>query len=448
MRTPLIRPIRFSPSQVLVFGFAGLILVGAILLTLPAATRDGRGLPIIDALFEATTAVCVTGLIVVDTATVFTGFGQAVMLVLIQFGGLGIMTLATMIFLFLGKRISLRERLVMQAALNVFTIEGVVRLTRYVILVSLAIEAFGAALLSFRFVPQFGFARGVWMSVFHSISAFCNAGIDIIGGFKSLTAYVGDPLVVLTIAGLIILGGIGFTVVAEVYQHRSFAKLPLHSKLALTVTGTLLAVGTLVIFLLERTNPATLGSLPWGSKLLASFFQAVTPRTAGFNTLTIADMTESSLVFTIILMFIGASPSSTGGGIKTTTFAVLVMAVIAVSRGSGEVTAFRRRLPATTVYRALAITAMALGLVIMVAMVLTRTEQFSSFLPLLYETTSAFGTVGLSTGLTPQLSVAGKLLIIMTMFIGRVGPLTLTSALAERAGRPPLHHPEDRVMVG
>lgn len=448
MLSPHVRPIRFSPPQILIFGFAGLILAGALLLTLPVATLDGRGLHFVDALFEATTAVCVTGLVVVDTATTFSPFGQGVMLALIQFGGWGIMTLATLIFLFLGKRISLRERLVMQQALNVFTIEGVVRLTRYVILVSLAVEGVGALFLSLRFIPQMGWGRGLWMSVFHSVSAFCNAGIDIIGGFRSLTSYVGDPLVSLTIAGLIIVGGIGFTVISDVYRHRSFAKLSFHTKLALTVTGLLLAIGTVVIYLLERTNPDTLGGLPWGSRLLASFFQAVTPRTAGFNTLDIGRMTPASQVFTIILMFIGASPSSTGGGIKTTTFAVLFLAVLAVSRGGEEVTAFKRRLSTGVVYRALALTSISMAVIILVSAALTITEPGRSFLALVYETTSAFGTVGLSTGITPGLSSVGKILIILTMFTGRVGPLTLASALGEQALRPTYRYPEDQVMIG
>lgn len=438
----------FSPAQVLVFGFTALILFGAALLTLPVATRDGAGLPFIDALFEATSATCVTGLVVVDTATTFTFFGQTVILLLIQFGGWGIMTLATIVFLFLGRRISLRRRLVMREALNQLTLEGIVRLTRYVIGVSLVIEGAGAVLLSLRFIPEFGLSQGVWASVFHAVSAFCNAGFDVIGGFRSLTPFVGDPLVVLTVAGLIIVGGIGFTVIADVYRHRRFSCLSLHSKLALSVTAGLLLAGTVLIYFFERGNEQTLRGLPPGPQVLASFFHSVTPRTAGFNTLNVGAMTDSSLILSIILMFIGASPSSTGGGIKTTTFGALALAVLAVVRGKDEVVAFSRRLPTMIIYRALAIAVISLGLVIVVTMALDASQPHLTFLPLLFETTSAFGTVGLSTGVTPSLTKLGKLLIIGTMFAGRVGPLTLAVALGQRATRASLRYPEDKVMVG
>ncbi|MHB0884601.1 MAG: TrkH family potassium uptake protein [Bacillota bacterium] len=437
---------RFSPAQILVFGFAGLILVGAVLLTLPIATRDGAGLPFIDALFESTSATCVTGLVVVDTLDTFTTFGQTIILLLIQFGGWGIMTLATLVFLFLGKRISLRERLVMREALNQLTLEGMVRLTRYVILVSLVIEGAGALLLSFRFIPQFGLGRGVWMSVFHAISAFCNAGFDLIGGFRSLTPYVRDPLVTLTIAGLIIIGGLGFTVVADVYHNHRFSRLSLHSKLALSVTGALLLVGTVLVYAFERGQ--TLRGLPLGTQLLASFFHSVTPRTAGFNTLDVGAMTDSTLIITIILMFIGASPGSTGGGIKTTTFGAIALAVLSVAQGKDEVNVFQRRLSTSVIYRALAIAVISLGLVLVVALALDATQPFRTFLPLLFETTSAFGTVGLTTGVTPTLNPDGKLLVIATMFAGRVGPLTLAVALGQRATRAKFRYPEDKVMVG
>lgn len=436
----------FSPAQTLVFGFAGLILVGAVLLTLPIATRDGAGLHFVDALFESTSATCVTGLVVVDTLDTFSGFGQAVILLLIQFGGWGIMTLATLVFLFLGKRISLRERLVMREALNQFTLEGMVRLTRYVIFVSLAIEGVGAVLLSIRFIPQFGPGPGIWASVFHAVSAFCNAGFDLIGGFRSLTPYVGDPLVVLTIAGLIIVGGLGFTVVADVYRNHRFGRLSLHSKLALAVTGALLLTGTVLVYAFERGQ--TLRGLPLGTQVLASFFHSVTPRTAGFNTLDVGAMTDSTLIVTIILMFIGASPGSTGGGIKTTTFGAIALAVLSVVRGKEEVNVFERRLPTDIIYRALAIAVISLGLVLAVALALDATQPLQSFLPLLFETTSAFGTVGLTTGITPALNHIGKLLIIATMFAGRVGPLTLAVALGQRATQAHFRYPEDKVMVG
>lgn len=439
--------IRFSPTQVLVLGFAALILVGAILLTLPMAST-GAPISFLNALFTATSAVCVTGLVVVDTGTAFTFFGQVVVILLIQFGGLGIMTMATMMFLLLGKRISLKERLVMQEALNQFSLQGLVRLTRNIIFMTLTIEGIGALILATRFVPFYGWQRGIWFSVFHAIAMFCNAGFDLIGGFRSFTPFVEDPVLTLTIAFLIIFGGLGFTVIADAWRNRSWSRLSLHSKIALAVTGVLLVFGTVSFYALELNNPQTLAPLSPGAKVWASFFQSVTPRTAGANTLVLPAMTRASIFLTVILMFIGASPCSTGGGIKTTTFSILLLSVRAAVAGEEDIVVFRRRLPQGLAMRAMTITAMALLLVVVITMGLSITEPGADFLVLLYEATSAFGTVGLSLGLTPSLTPLGKIMIILTMFAGRLGPMTIGLALGKKAHAQRVRYPEDKIMVG
>lgn len=445
------RHFHLSPAQILVLGFAAVILLGAVLLTLPVATRDGEGLRFLDALFITTSAVCVTGLVVVDTGTTFTIFGQVVVILLIQIGGLGIMTMATLFFLLVGKRITLRERLVMQEALNKFTMQGVVKLTRYILLVTFVIEGLGALILSLRFIPLLGVGRGIFYGIFHAVSAFNNAGFDLFGAvyepFTSLTHFVNDPVVTLTVGTLIVLGGIGFAVIAEIYEHRTFHRLSLHSKVVLSTTAVLLIGGAVLFYLFELTNPKTLASLPWYGKVLAAVFHSITPRTAGFNTLSLPDMRPASIFLTILLMFIGASPASTGGGVKTSTFTLLLITVWTVVVGKRDVELFGRRVPEELIMRSLAIAMLALGLVLSVVLVLSLTEA-ATFQEIVYETVSAFGTVGLSLGLTPRLTDIGRILIILTMFSGRVGPLTLAMAFAQRPPRGEIRFPEEKVMVG
>jgi len=440
--------IRMTPSQVLVVGFASVIIVGSVLLMLPQSTSAGRTTRYIDALFTATSAVCVTGLVTVDTSTHWTRFGQVVTILLIQVGGLGIMTMSTLFAFILGKRISLRERLLIQEALGQSRIAGLVRLTRAILLVTFLFEGIGAAVLAIRFAMDMPLPRAIGFGIYHSISAFCNAGFDLFG--NSFAGYVGDPIVNLVVTGLVISGGIGFFVITDLYSTRfgRTGRLSLHSKIALKVTGALILLGTVLIYLFERTNPATLGGLSPLARVLASYFHAVTPRTAGFNTLPVGKMAASSLFLTIVLMFIGASPGGTGGGIKTTTFAALVASVFATVSGRQDVDVEDRRLARDVVDRSLAIALMSLGLVVAVTTLLTLTEK-AGFLEILFETTSAFGTVGLSMGLTRNLSTLGKILLIATMFAGRVGPLTIAVAIAQRQ-KPPNHVrlPEDKVMVG
>ncbi|MDA8222055.1 TrkH family potassium uptake protein [Desulfosporosinus sp.] len=436
-----------SPSRVLVLGFAVLILFGALLLTLPQATQDGLGLPFLNAVFTATSAVCVTGLVVVDTGTTFSFFGQWVILFLIQVGGLGFMTFATLFAMILGKKITLKERLLLQEALNQISVEGIVRLTKSVLKISFAIETIGALILTLRWYSDFGWSKALYYGIFHSISAFNNAGIDIMGNFSSLTAFVGDPIINITIMLLIICGGLGFIVLAELLEHRK--KFRLHTKIVLQVSGVLILLGAVFIFILEFANPMTLGPLPLGTKVLASFFQSVSPRTAGFNTINLAGMYDTTLLSMIVLMFIGASPGGTGGGIKTTTFISIVLSVLSTYRSDPHVVLEGRTLPKDVIRKAWAVTTSAAFLVFLILSILSYTEN-SDLLTVLFEVTSAFGTVGLSLGITPTLSVIGKMAIILTMFIGRLGPLTLAFVLSQKRDKQAAHvkYPDERILIG
>jgi trk system potassium uptake protein TrkH len=439
--------LKWSPPRILVSGFALIIVLGAFLLSLPFASSTGERLPFIDALFTATSATCVTGLVVVDTGTYFSIWGQIILMALFQLGGLGFMTMATLVALVLRKKISLRERLILQEAMNQSSMEGIVRLIRRVIFYSLTIEFAGFLLFSFRFSFDMPLGKALFFGAFHAVSLFNNAGFDIFGDYRSLTLYVADPIVNLTAILLIITGGLGFVVMSDLLDYRKNRRLSLHSKVVLTMTGTLIAIGTLVIFIFEFSNVKSLGSLDLAGKLWASVFQSVTPRTAGANTLDFTTLRQATLFFTIILMFIGASPGSTGGGIKTTTFATLIGAVIAMIRGRDDIVFFRYRLGQDRIFKALTITLISLSLVLIVTMVLSMTEE-QAFINLLFEATSAFGTVGLSVGVTPDLSVIGKIVVALTMFAGRLGPLTLAYALGPHAEKESFRYPEGKITIG
>lgn len=440
---------RFQPVQVLALGFAAVILLGAILLSLPISSRDGNPTNFIDALFTSTSAVCVTGLVTVDTGTHYSLFGQIVIMLLIQTGGLGFMTFATLIALILGKKISLRERLIMQEAYNTFNIQGVVKLALYVMGITFSIELIGALILSTQFIPQYGLLKGLYFGLFHSVSAFCNAGFDLIGNFQSLTPYVDNTVINLTIMSLIIIGGIGFAVLTEVINYRKTRRLTLHAKVVLSATAFLIISGAIGFFLLEYTNPKTIGNLNMKGKILASLFASVTPRTAGFNTISTSDMTTAGKFLTIVLMFIGASPGSTGGGIKTSTAFLLFMTVVAVVQGKEDTEIYQKRINKSYVYRALAIALISFTIVTFVTMVLSIV-QHGDFIEYLYEATSAFATVGLTLGLTTRLTLIGKIIIIITMYIGRVGPLTITMAIAHKQQTTTslIRYPEDKILIG
>ena len=439
------KKVELNPPRVLALGFGILILIGALLLNLPIASQDGESIGFINSLFTSASAVCVTGLVVVNTAEHWTLFGQVVIISLIQMGGLGIMTMATIVAMLMGKKITLKERLIIKEQLNQGTMSGLVRLTRYVIFSTFLIEFIGAILLSFRFIPQYGMAKGIWFSIFHSISAFCNAGFDIMG--NSIVPYVGDFLVNFTIASLIIIGGLGFTVYIDISQKKSFKKLHLHSKLVIVITLILILMGMFLILLVERDNPDTLANLSTGDKFLAAFFQSVIARTAGFNSVDISKLYDTSIFILIILMFIGGSPGSTAGGIKTTTFGTMILTTIAVVRGNKDISVFNRRISQDIINRSLAILTIGLTLVITVSLVLTLTES-ANFLDLLFETTSAFGTVGLTRGLSPNLSDMGKIIISITMYLGRVGPLTMAFAFSQKQKQPLYKYCEGNIIVG
>lgn len=437
---------KLTPYQILVLGFAGLILAGALLLMTPQASATGQSLSFIDALFTATSAVCVTGLVVVDTGTYFSLFGQLVIIFLIQAGGLGIVTMATLMALLIRRRINLRERLIMQEALNHMTVAGVVRITQYIILVTLLIEFIGGSILAIRLYPEFG-AQGIYFGYWHAISSFCNAGFDLFGNFGSITRYVDDITINLTISSLIILGGIGFTVIFDVWDNKRWKKFSLHTKLVLVTTAFLVFFGAAVIFLLEMNNPNTLQPLSLQGKLLGSYFQSVSTRTAGYNTVDMGQLHDATVFFMVILMFIGASPTSTGGGIKTTTFGVILAAVWALITGKPDAEVFKRRISQQLIYKAFSVILIAATLVIFVTMMMSITEK-ASFLQILFEVVSAFGTVGLTTGITPTLTEQGKIWIILTMFAGRVGPVTLALALALRTKKGMVQYPEGKIIIG
>jgi trk system potassium uptake protein TrkH len=449
-----VRTREFSPAQLLSLHIAGLITAGGILLSLPVSAAPGRAVSVLNAFFTSTSAVCVTGLVVVDTPNDWSLFGQVVLMLLIQAGGLGYMTISSLIMLAFGRHISIHERITLADALNVNSMEGLLRFTWTVALVTFAFEGVGALLMAPRFAQDVGWARGLWFGLFHAVSAFNNAGFALFS--DNLVRYRGDVTINLVITTLIISGGLGFFVLSGILRLRKRAAvvMSVQSKLVLATTAVLLAGGTISILALEWTNPKTLGPLGVGGKLLAAYFQAVTPRTAGFNTISIGDMTAPALFLTILLMFIGASPGGTGGGVKTTTFGVMVASIMATVRGRRDTLVFKRRLAPDLVARAFAISAIAFLAVVAVTGLLLVAEH-RDLLATMYETTSAFGTVGLSMGfpggvlsLSGLFGPGGKLLIMFMMFMGRVGPLTLAIALAGSAAPPRVRYPEGKVLIG
>ena len=441
-----------SPPQLLALHLAGLIAAGTLLLSLPFAAAPGRHISVLDALFTSTSAVCVTGLIVVDTPKDFSLAGQIVILVLIQAGGLGYMTISTLIAVALGRRVTLQERLTLQEALNIYTREGLLRFAASVFKFTLVLELAGAAILTARWAPEFGLGRAAYAGLFHAVSAFNNAGFALFS--DNLMRFRGDLTVNLVVTTLIICGGLGFLVLSEVARLQRRVTLSVHAKFVLAMTAILIAAGTLAIFALERGNPRSLGPLGAGEALLASYFQAVTPRTAGFNTLDIGALTAPTLFLIILLMFIGASPGSTGGGIKTTTFGITMAALWSTVTGRNEPVVFGRRLAPDLIAKAFFISLIAFLAVNLISWLVLFAER-RDFLSTVFETTSAFGTVGLSMppagavfSLSGTFSAAGKLLEAAMMYLGRVGPLTLAVALAGRAARVRLRYPEAKVLIG
>lgn len=411
-----------------------------------------KGISIVDALFTSTSAVCVTGLIVLDTPNDFTTAGQIIIMLLIQFGGLGYMTSATIISLMIGKRIGLGERLIMKEALNVLSLEGIVRFTKAVLLITVLFELTGALLLSLRFALDYPLGEALFYGLFHAVSAFNNAGFSTFS--DNLMKYRGDVIINLVITSLIILGGIGFIVISDVYAfaRKRVLKISLHSKIVLTTTAILIVAGAVIIFLFELGNPFSFGQMTLGEQVLVSYFASVTPRTAGFNTVDYSTLRLETLFLTIILMFIGASPGSTGGGVKTSTFAVMIMALWATLRSRRDTVMFRRRISQEVVSRAFLLVTLSFVLVVIVTFFIIRGED-TKYLSTLFEVTSAFGTVGLSIGdggvrsLSALFTEFGKVMISLTMFAGRLGPLTVGVALI-RQTEERFRYPEGRIILG
>ena len=439
-------------ESVLALGFLAVILLGAGLLALPAASGDGKSIGLFNSLFTSTSAVCVTGLVAVDTGTAFSLFGQLVLLALIQVGGLGFMVFATALLVMLGRRISIKGRMLIRESMNSSSMADLGSLTKLYLLLSLAIELAGSALLSVRFVPLYGWKRGLLTAAFHSVSAFCNAGFDLFGGYASLTAFSRDPLVLLTVAGLIIAGGLGFSVILETIRNRQgFRSLSLHTRIVLLTTFALLLAGTAFYWIAERTNAATLAGFGEGERALNAFFQSVTMRTAGFNSFDLSSFRDGSKLFSCFLMIVGASPASTGGGIKTTTVAALALLMLSVVRGESEIRVARRRLPDEIARRALAVAMLFLTTLLAGTLILSLIEDGRFPLAdLLFEASSAMGTVGVSAVGTPNLTPASRAVLMPMMFLGRVGPLTLAVAVAKRQGRKRSvsKYPEERIMIG
>ena len=439
---------RLYPVQILCIGFAVLIFIGAILLSLPISSAKGTETSLVDAFFTSTSAVCVTGLVTLDTGTYWSYFGKTVIIVLIQIGGLGFMAFATLLSLILGKKITLRERLVMRESMVTFRLQGIVRLARYILIFTFTAEFIGAALLATQFIPRLGFLKGLYYSIWHSISAFCNAGFDIIGYGKSVTGYNQNLVILVTLSILIVVGGLGFIVWWELFQYRDIKRISTHSKVVLFVTAVLIFLGALLILVFEYNNPETLKNLPFVHKISNSFFSAITPRTAGFNSISTSGMTTAGIILTMILMFIGGSPGSTAGGIKTTTIGVMIMTVVSVIKGKEDTEIFKRKIPKSTVYKSLAVNIIAFMMLSIVVIILSVTEIRAGFREILYEATSALGTVGLTLGITSELSSVSKVVLMITMYCGRVGLLTVVTALYARKNVSGVKYPEDKIVVG
>lgn len=438
----LLKKIHMSPPQVLSITFLAAILIGAILLYLPISTT--APISFLDALFTATSATTVTGLAVLSTGDDFTLFGQTVIMALMQIGGLGLMTFAVLIVMLLGKKIGLKGRILIQQSFNQYSLGGMIRLVRIILVFTFAIEALAAAFLAIRWVPEYGWGFGLFTSAFHAVSAFNNAGFSLWN--DSLSAYVGDPAINIIITLLFITGGIGFTVLYDMWSAKEFRQLSLHSKIMLSGTLAVNLFAMLFLFASEYGNMETLGSLPLGDKLWASYFQAVTPRTAGFNSIDIGSMETGSIVLISLLMFIGAGSASTGSGIKLTTFLVIILVTASYLNGKKEAVIFNRAIPSHLLERSLAIVFISMTAVFLGILILSYTEN-APFEWIVFEAFSAFGTVGLSMGLTGELSVFGKIVIMVLMFVGRVGPVTLAFALA-RQHRESIRHPKGDIFTG
>lgn len=450
---------RLNTMQILALGFLGTILFGGVLLSLPVCNQ--QPITFMDALFTATTAVCVTGLVTIVPATQFTLIGKVILLILIQIGGLGVIACVTGFFVILRRRITVRERVIIQETYNMQGISGMIAFILRILKGTFIMEGIGTVLYAIQFVPEYGLAQGIWYSVFHSVSAFCNAGIDILGS-GSLTEYVRNPIINFTTMFLIVMGGIGFTVWYDITHNfkdvrekkqsikRVFTKLTLHSKIALTMTGLMIVLGTVFVFLLEYNNPATIGNMSVGDKLMSSAFHSVSTRTAGFATVSQAGLRPGTKFITTIWMFIGGSPGGTAGGVKTTTIAMLLLTCVNVVYGKRDTECFGRKIPVENFRTGFSVVVVAFVFLLTGTTLLTIFEPQMDFLSLLYEAVSAIGTVGLTADVTPQLGTAAKIVIMCMMYIGRLGPVTMALVFGTRRNTKERVRelPEQRIMVG
>ena len=417
--------IKLSPMQIIALSFGGIILLGTLLLSLPVASRSGQAVSVLDALFTATSATCVTGLVRFDTWSQWSGFGQVVILCMIEVGGLGFMSAASLVIFLFRRKVGLRQRMVMAQALSLNEMESVVRLQKWVIFGSLSVQLLGASVLMLRFLPDYGFRQAAIWGVFHSVSAFCNAGFDIFGTGASLVSLNSDPVVLCTLMVLIVVGGLGFFVWEEMARVRRFRKFSVYTKLVLLTTGALIMSGAALILVLEWNNPQTFGNMSPGQKILNGMFQSVTLRTAGFASVDQASLTDAGKAVSMMLMLIGGSSGSTAGGLKTVSFLVLVLFLWSRARGRSTVNVFHRSIPTEKVMDAMTIAGILVGLAIFGAVVISATSPIG-FTDALFEAVSALATVGLTTGATAALSIPAQILMIIFMYFGRVGVLTIS----------------------
>lgn len=447
-----------STTQIIALGFLSTIFIGALILCLPFSSADGNFTPFVDALFTSTTSVCVTGLVVVNTATHWSLFGKIVILILIQLGGLGIVSFVTGIMMVAGGRITLSDRLLLEDALNLSTLKGLVRFLKFIFRGTFIIELIGAICYSFVFVPNFGLIKGLWFSIFHAVSAFCNAGIDLLGA-NSLEPYISNPWINFVTMFLIISGGIGFIVwmdlkatVKNFFQNKisvkkSLQKLRLHTKITLITTAILILGGALLIFVLEYTNTDTIGKLSFFDKIVASLFQSVTLRTAGFATFSQSGLRHGTVLLCYFLMFIGGSSIGTAGGIKTTTVATLFLSTRAIVKGKTHLVVFRKNIPHQTVTKALAVTMVSISFLLLASVGLYQAEG-GSMVDVVYETTSALATVGLTRDYTSKLHLLGKLIIIVCMYLGRIGPISMVIFFNKERKNDFVSFPHEDINVG
>lgn len=447
-------------TQMIALGFVILILTGSVLLSLPIASADGRATPYIDALFTATTSSCVTGLVTVVTGQHWSLFGQAVILIMIQMGGLGVVSFTTLLLMIAGKLIQLKQRMLIQEAYGFDTLTGMVRMVRKMFLGTLIVEAIGAVLYMFVYIPRYGLLRGIWVAVFTAVSAFCNAGMDLMGA-DSMISYVSHPLMNLVTMALIVIGGLGFFVwwdllaAARRVLHQkmslrqSVRRMSLHSKLVLCVTAALIFGGGLMFFILEYNNPATMGNLSLGGKIWASIFQSVTLRTAGFASINQGGLRTGSLLLGCVLMFVGGSPGGTAGGVKTVTVTLLACAVLAIVNGQEDVELGHRRVRMENVMKGICVILLQVFFLVISTFAMCCIESDIPFIQIMYETFSALGTVGLTMGITEGLSMAGKLVLIASMYFGRLGPITMAMIMNVNGNKKKIHRrlPDGKIFI-